>query len=134
MKIAVTYEDGNVFPHFGRTEQFKIYDITEGKVTGEEIAGTKGSGHGALAGFLKDKQADVLVCGGIGRGALDALAQAGIKVYGGVTGKADAAIEEFLAGNLDYNPDIQCNHHGNCHHEDSECTEDKNGCAGNGCH
>lgn len=135
VRIAVTYEDGNVFQHFGHTEQFKIYDITEGKVTGEEIAGTEGSGHGALAGFLNEKHADVLICGGIGRGALDALAEAGIEVYGGVTGKTDNAVEEFLTGNLDYNPDIQCSHHGSCHHEEGECKEDKNGCAGNGsCH
>ena len=134
MRIAVTYEDGNVFQHFGHTEQFKIYDITEGKVTGEEIAGTEGSGHGALAGFLNEKHADVLICGGIGRGALDALAEAGIKVYGGVTGKTDNAVEEFLAGNLDYNPDIQCSHHEGRHHG-GKCGEDKHGCHGSGsCH
>lgn len=135
MKVAITYENGNVFQHFGHTEQFKIYNITEGKVTEEEVVNIDGSGHGALAGFLTGKSVDVLICGGIGRGALNALAEAGIKVYGGVEGKADAAIEEFLAGNLDYNPDIQCSHHGSCHHEEGECKEDKNGCAGNGgCH
>ena len=33
MKIAVTYENGQVFQHFGHTEQFKIYEAAEGKVS-----------------------------------------------------------------------------------------------------
>ena len=54
MKIAVTYENGNVFQHFGHTEAFKVYDIEDGKIKSSEVIPTNGSGHGALAGFLKD--------------------------------------------------------------------------------
>lgn len=134
MRIAVTYENGNVFQHFGHTEQFKLYDVAEGKVTNEEILESGGSGHGALAGLLAGCKTDILICGGIGRGAQDALAEAGIKVYGGVTGETGKAVEDFLAGKLDYNPDIQCSHHEG-HHHDRECGEDKHGCHGNGsCH
>ena len=83
MKIAVTYDNGEIFQHFGHTEQFKLYDIENGKVTDSEVVGTNGSGHGALAGFLAQHQVQVLICGGIGGGAQNALAQAGIKLFGG---------------------------------------------------
>ena len=79
MRIAVTYESGKVFQHFGHTERFKIYDIEEGKIMGEQVVDTNGSGHGALAGFLADLKVDSLICGGIGGGAQMALAQAGIR-------------------------------------------------------
>ena len=92
MKVAVTYENGQIFQHFGHTEQFKLYTVEDGKIVSSEILGTNGSGHGALAGFLSMNQVDVLICGGIGGGAQTALAQAGIKLYGGVTGQADREV------------------------------------------
>lgn len=129
MKIAVTYENGNVFQHFGHTEQFKIYDVEDGKVVNEQIVDTGDSGHGALAGLLADAKADTLICGGIGNGAKIALEEAGIKLYGGVTGEADSAVKAFLEGKLSYNPDIQCSHHDGHHHGEG-CGEDKHGCSG----
>jgi len=116
MRIAVTYENGEIFQHFGHTEQFKVYDIEEGKVIASEIVSTNGSGHGALAGVLSSLNAEVLICGGIGAGAQAALAEAGIKLFGGVSGDADKAVEAYLSGNLAYNPNVQCNHHGEHHH------------------
>lgn len=116
MKIGVTYENGEIFQHFGHTEQFKIYDVEDGKITKEQVVDTNGSGHGALAGFLKDLQADTLICGGIGAGAQNALAEAGIQLYGGVSGSADDAVKALAAGTLSYNPDVQCSHHGNHEH------------------
>lgn len=129
MKIAVTYEDGNVFQHFGHTEQFKVYEVTDGKIVDAQVVGTMGSGHGALAGMLSDQNVDVLICGGIGAGAQVALAEAGIKLYGGVTGSADEAIVAFLSGNLAFNPEVHCNHH---HEEGHSCGREKHGCAGIG--
>lgn len=92
MKIAVPYENGQVFQHFGHSGQFKIYDVEDGRITAERIAVPAGSGHGALAGFLSGLEVDTLICGGIGAGAQEALAQAGIRLYGGVTGGADEAV------------------------------------------
>ena len=112
MRIAVTYENGFIFQHFGHTQQFKIYDISDGKILNSSVIDTNGSGHGALAGLLADHQIDVLICGGIGGGAQTALAQAGIKLYGGVSGEADKAVEMLLTNELAYDPDVQCNHHG----------------------
>ena len=87
MKIAVTYENGQVFQHFGRTEAFKIYTVEDGKVQKSEVVGTNGNGHGALAGFLQGLGVDTLIGGGIGGGAQNALAAAGIRLYGGASGK-----------------------------------------------
>lgn len=111
MKVAVTYQNGTVFQHFGHTEQFKLYDVEEGGVVSSQIIPTNGSGHGALAGFLLANQVTVLICGGIGAGAKTALAEAGIQLYGGVTGSADEAVEALLANRLMFNPEVVCNHH-----------------------
>lgn len=133
MRIAVTYENGNVFPHFGHTEQFKVYDVLDGKVMESQVVSTEGSGHGALAGMLSERKVDTLICGGIGAGAQTALAEAGIRLYGGVSGNADEAVDALLAGNLQFNPHVHCNHHGEGHHhgESHHCGENKAGCAGN---
>lgn len=119
MKIGVTYENGQIFQHFGHTEQFKIYEVEDGKVVSSKVVDTAGSGHGALAGFLNNYQVDTLICGGIGAGAQNALASAGIKLYGGVSGDADAAVEALLNNTLAYNPDVHCDHHS--HSEGHSC-------------
>lgn len=133
MRIAVTYENGNVFQHFGHTQWFKVYDVQDGKILASQIVDTNGSGHGALAGVLTALQTDVLICGGIGGGAQMALAAAGIQLYGGVSGNADAAVEAFVAGSLSYNPNVQCDHHGAHHHEEGH-TCGNHGCGSHSCH
>ena len=130
MKIAVPYENGQVFQHFGHSGQFKIYDVGDGRITAERIAVPAGSGHGALAGFLSGLEVDTLICGGIGAGAQEALAQAGIRLYGGVTGGADEAVRALLAGTLDYSVEVRCGRHDH-HREHGHCGEDHHGCAGN---
>lgn len=127
MRIAVTYDNGEIFQHFGHTEQFKIYDVENGKVVKSEIVDTNGSGHGALAGILSAVKADVLICGGIGGGAQIALAEAGIKLYGGVSGNADEAVNAFVAGELVFNPNVHCNHH------DHEHGNEAHTCGEHGC-
>lgn len=128
MKIAVTYENGQIYQHFGHTQQFKVYTVEDGRVTDSRVVDTAGQGHGALAGFLLGGGVDTLICGGIGGGAQVALAQAGIKLYGGVSGSADEAVQALLEGRLDYDADVHCSHHegeghdcahhggGSCHH------------------
>ena len=130
MRIAVTYENGEVFQHFGHSENFKLYDEEDGKIIGEQIVDTNGSGHGALAGFLQAAKVDALICGGIGRGAQMALADAGIKLYAGVQGAADEAAKALVTGTLKYDPDANCDHHG--HHHDGDCGHDR--CADHHCH
>ena len=127
MKIAVTYENGQIFQHCGHTEQFKIYEIENNTNISTEVIDTNGQGHGPLAGLIKAIGADVLICGGIGGGAQMALAEAGIKLYGGVSGSCDTAVEALLAGNLGYNPNVKCDHH------DHEHNEGSHSCGSHGC-
>ena len=144
MKIAVTYENGNIFQHFGHTEEFKVYEVEEGKVVSSEIIGSNGTGHGALAGLLNDHAIDVLICGGIGGGAQNALAQRGIELCAGAQGNADEAVEAYLRGEL-VNTGANCDHHGEghscgdhdggCDHDScgDDCGHEEGGCHG-GCH
>lgn len=131
MKIAVTYENGNIFQHFGHTQQFKLYDVQDGQIVSAQVVDTNGSGHGALAGLLTALHADALICGGIGGGAQAALAAAHIKLYGGVSGSADAAVAALIAGTLNYNPAVHCSHHSGQHGADHACGE--HGCGEHRC-
>ena len=138
MRIAVTYENGEVFQHFGHTGQFKLYDAEDGKIIGEQIIDTDGSGHCALAGFLRAVKADALICGGIGMGAQTALADAGIRLYAGVRGPADAAAKALAEGRLQYDPDARCDHHdhhrdGGCGHSDEDCGHHHEDCGHGRC-
>lgn len=131
MRIAVTYENGKVFQHFGRCGQFKLYDVEDGRITNEQMLDSNGSGHGALAGLLQAAKVDALICGGIGMGAQMALVDAGIKFFAGVEGSAYNAVVSLVAGRLVYDPNAQCDHHehhgGDCGHE--RCVDHH--CAGN---
>lgn len=112
MKIAVTYDNGKVFQHFGHTKEFKIYDIDNGQIKSSQVIDTNGKGHGALAGFLQSDNIDILICGGIGSGAQEALSKAGIMLFGGVNGDVDKAVKDYISGNLKYDPLVECSNHG----------------------
>ena len=130
MRVAVTYENGEIFQHFGHTEQFKLYDVENGKIIASQVVDTNGSGHGALAGVLSALNVDALICGGIGGGAQAALAAAGIRLYGGVSGSADAAAEALAAGTLTFDPNARCDHHEH-HGEGHNCGS--HGCGSHSC-
>ena len=131
MKIAVTYENGHIFQHFGRTEHFKVYDVEDGKIVSSQIMGSNGIGHGALAGLLAENTIDVLICGGLGGGAMNALTNVGITVIAGAEGDADQVVESYLRGEL-VSSGANCDHHG--HGEGHECGHhgdgDEDGCCG----
>ena len=118
MKIAVTYDNGNIFQHFGKTETFKVYEVEDNKVVSSEVIGSNGEGHGALAGLLAGQNVDVLICGGIGGGAQTALAEAGVELCSGAQGDADQAVEAYLKGEL-ASKGATCDHH---HHEEKYVT------------
>ncbi|CDE84635.1 dinitrogenase iron-molybdenum cofactor biosynthesis [Clostridium sp. CAG:273] len=129
MKIAITYENGKVFQHFGHTEKIKIYQINNGKIVSENIVDTSVCGHEKLVEFLKNNNIDILICGGIGQGAKDALSKANIQLFGGVSGNADDVIEKYLLGQLKYNENVNCEHH---HIEGEHHCENHNRCIKNG--
>lgn len=128
-RIAVTYDNGQVFQHFGKTEAFKVYEVEDGKVVSSEIVESNGVGHGALAGLLADNTVDALICGGIGGGAVAALEEAGIEICAGAQGDTDAAVEAYLKGEL-VSAGVTCDHHGEGH----TCGEHEEGhSCGGGC-
>lgn len=130
MKIAVTYDDGNVFQHFGRTEFFKVYETEDGKVVSSEVISSNGVGHGALAGVLAEQSVDVLICGGIGEGAQAALKEAGVELCAGAEGNTDQVVEAYLKGEL-VSTGANCDHH---HGEEHSCGDHEEGhFCGGGC-
>ncbi len=133
MIVAVTYENGNVFQHFGHTKQLKIYDIEDNNIKEEKILEVNESGHGALVELLSSNGAQILICGGIGSGAKEGLEKANIQYYGGVLGSADNAVKDLLNKKLKYDENIHCKHHEHNEHSCNEhkCNEDKHGCLGN---
>lgn len=122
MKIAVSYDNGKVFQHFGKTEAFKVYEVEDNKIISSEIISSNGTGHGALAGLLAEQAVEVLICGGLGGGAQTALSEAGIEVCAGAKGSADEAVEAYLKGEL-VSTGVNCNHH----HEDHNCGDHEEG-------
>ena len=134
MRIAVTYENGQVFQHFGHTEQFKVYNVENSSIVSSEVLGSNGSGHGALATLLAGEGIDVLICGGIGGGAQAALSERGIALCAGASGSADEAVSAYLRGEL-INTGANCDHHGGDHSCGDHSCEDhnNNGCGGD-CH
>lgn len=132
MKIAITCENDQVFQHFGHTPQFAIFDADDGKIINEKRIDTGDSGHGALATLLAAEKVDVLICGGIGAGAINALSQADITVIGGAEGSVRQTAEDYVSGNLKVRADFHCNHHS--HEHGSEHTCGSHGCGSNSCH
>ena len=118
MRIAAPFDGVNIFQHFGKTQQFKLYDSDGKTITHSEVIGTDRKGHGALAPYLKAKGVGTVICGGVGAGMQEALSELGIKFYAGVSGNPDEAVQEFLSGTLKYEADPHCEHHehGGEHH------------------
>ena len=133
MKIAVTFENGEVFQHFGHAETFKLYEVEENRIVSSEIIAANGSGHEAMAEFLSNLSVNVLLCGGIGDGAQKALANAGIEICSGAEGDTDAAVEAYLNGELE-SAGVNCDHHHD--HAEGEGCSCGGGCGGGcgGCH
>ena len=130
MKIAITCEHNQVFPHFGHTPEFAVFTAEEGKVVSKTLLNCGDTGHGALAGLLQKEGIELLICGGIGGGAQIALAEAGIRLIGGASGSVDEVISTYLNGKLEINPDFQCHHHG--HETTHSCGP--HGCGNGRCH
>ena len=129
MRIAVTYDNGRIFQHFGNTEFFKLYDVEDGVIKSFSVVPTLGQGHGALASFLSANKVDKVICGGIGGGAKNALSQQGIEICGGVSGSCDEAVIALLSGRLSFTDEATCSHHD--HGEGHDCSD--HDCGGS-CH
>lgn len=134
MRVAVTYDNQQIFQHFGHTQQFKIFDIEDGEIKNSEIIDANGAGHGALAGILGAGKVDVLICGGIGGGAIRALNEAGITLCAGVSGSVDEAAKAYADGSLQFTTEANCNHHGHGEHNCGHHREGEHNCGHHGDH
>lgn len=119
MKIAVTTENEQVFQHFGQCQVFAIYTLETGEIQNKVFLDASQSGHSALAGLLSSLEIEVLICGGIGGGAIKMLEAKGIKVISGIEASTDAAVTAYLSGQL-VGIGATCNHHD--HDEQHECS------------
>ena len=120
MKVAVTTDENKqIFQHFGHCKPFTLAQVTDGVVQQTELLDASGSGHEASAGLLKANGVQVLICGGIGAGAKNALEAAQIEIFAGVQGGVEQALEQYAKGTLEKRPIVLCNHHGHAHgHEE----------------
>lgn len=100
MIIAVATEGNNISEHFGRCENFTLFDIEESSIKNKTVVNTMGNQHGDLPPFLKSQGVQVAILGGIGAGAKQGLMANSIEVIAGISGNIDAAVKEFLEGNL----------------------------------
>ena len=119
-RIAVPYDEGNIFQHFGKSAAFKIYTIENNTVTGQEIVETGGITHEELGIWMLQHSVNAVLCGNIGPGAQGALAAAGIQVLAGINGGADEAVGLLLKG------DLKTQNSANC-----TCRTGNGGCGGN---
>jgi len=142
MKVAVSYENGKVFQHFGKTEQFKVYEITDNNIISTCMVESDDQGHIALANLVKNHDIDVIICGGIGPGAQQALTEAGIRFFSGISGDVEEAVQRFLAHSLEPSPiskamgddSVQqgCGHNCSGHCSGGDC--DGGDCGSKSCH
>jgi predicted Fe-Mo cluster-binding NifX family protein len=115
MKVAITYENGKVFEHFGQTENFIFYEVKDNKVVSEEIKNTNGLSHAELIGFLKDNKTDVLICGNLGGHAINLLKDNNIDIYAGNSGDTKDLINLFVKKELKKINLDEVEHNCECH-------------------
>ena len=113
MRIAVATEGGNVAAHFGRCPLYTLVDIESKKVINKEVVANPGHQPGLLPRFLRQYNADYIICGGMGPRAQDLFASFGIKTIIGVSGSVEKAISAFCSGTLEIGES-------SCDHSDSE--------------
>ncbi|MBC8570329.1 NifB/NifX family molybdenum-iron cluster-binding protein [Zongyangia hominis] len=128
MKLAITTENNQVFQHFGKTKTFTVYTVEDGEIKGKGLLSAGDAGHSALVDVLRGAGVELLICGGIGQGAKDALTAAGLSFISGAAGDVDAVVRAYLAGELHDDPTAQCNHHHGHGHEEGHT------CGSHGCH
>jgi len=134
MKIAIPIENEEVFQHFGHTSVFRIFDVMDdGSRTTEDVS-VQVEGHDAVAAWLQEQKVQLVICGGIGDGAVSALRENGILLCSGASGNAEQCLEAFLRYAEQYESGATCPGHseGGCSGGCGGCSGGCGGCGG--CH
>jgi len=121
MKIAVPYHNGYVNDHFGHTDKYSVFSVSEENnvVNSEIVEANEGCGcHSGIAELLSSQGVTVMLAGNIGAGAIQHLYLNGIVVVRGCSGPVESVINAYLQGAIADNNQI-CHQHEGC--------EDKHG-------
>lgn len=120
-KIAIPTDGEIVNAHFGRSQAFTIFEVQDGKVTGEEHVDAKGyeHQHAGIAQLMKTKGVEAVICGGIGPGAITGLESAGLEVLRGASGSVRNVAQSYAEGTFTSSNAV-CNHSHGDHHDDHD--------------
>lgn len=115
MKIAFPHDGGRINQHFGQSREFAVLELENQKVVSRKIisADSLRHNHQGLADLLAGEKVEVVVVGGIGPYALEALERKGFKVITGASGDIGTAAEQYAGGELVSRGTV-CGHH---HHQ-----------------
>lgn len=120
MKIALPKDGIMLNQHFGRSESFAIVTIDEKDIIGLKEVSTADlqHNHGGLSQMLLNQSVELVIAGGMGEGAYNALQEKGIKVIRGAAGSIKDVLQQYLDGSLK-DTGSSCKHHGEHghHHE-----------------
>ncbi len=111
MRIAVSYQDGQIGEHFGHAAMFAIYDYEDADVNRcTKVLVETGDlhGHQAMAERMKSERVDAVISGSMGGEARAALLSLGIVPVAGYSGNADDAADLLILGQLPLITDGAC--------------------------
>ncbi|RIA78391.1 putative Fe-Mo cluster-binding NifX family protein [Anaeroplasma bactoclasticum] len=101
MRIAVPYDRGRIDPHFGHCASMVVFDTDDEKILGKMTIPCQGSGHEYMTSLLKKLKVEVVICGNMGKPAIQRLREANIRIYMGLSGSPENSIIAFLEGSLE---------------------------------
>ncbi|WP_423363585.1 NifB/NifX family molybdenum-iron cluster-binding protein [Mycoplasma sp. P36-A1] len=119
MKIAMPYEDGKIFQHYGKSKQVIIYTIEEGKVLAEEVITLDLKPEQSIANVLKQNGVSTIVVGHLGQGAIDSIEKEGLDIIRGIDLDTATVAQMYADGSLKSNNQDVCDHdhdHSHNHH------------------
>jgi predicted Fe-Mo cluster-binding NifX family protein len=99
-KIAIAVDGKVVSDHFGRCPSFVLIDLDNQKVVHKEELVNPGHRTGFLPEFLAQRGVQTIICGGMGRRAIDLFAAKGIKPIVGITGEMNKVVDQYIQGQL----------------------------------
>jgi len=132
MKIAVPLTAADEFsPHYGAAAKFAVYDVDPGRrvVIGRTVVVPQEPEPCAWPPLLRTAGVEVVLAGGMGRGAQARMAELGLSVLAGILPAApDTLVAAWLAGRLSVEAN-RCDgsghggrHHPGAHaHDDGHC-------------
>ena len=122
MRIAIpVLKDNSVSKALGSCTAFKFYEDDHGKIMRQFLADFDGSGTEAAIRLLERYGIDALICDNPSAEERLSVGGAGIMLFPGADGDADAAALQFLNGTIAFDPANTCNACGHGHTCSMDC-------------